>query len=498
MTSLAPDDVQAQAADVALAGAEVAFTPGGWLRRQRRACGWAVPEMARQLREVAKVVGDPLPEHDALVSMIRRWERGAGVSERYRLHYCRAFGLPAEKYGIGGPTPDYERADPPAEPVRSGELLPVPAVPPGRFAIAPPAAVAYGGIQEPGQCGSWITREVLMAAHDSSEHAERVEHREIGDVTLEQLRTDVIRLSREFMSGELLSLLLEMRRLRERMHAALDRRLWPRDEAELYLLLGCLTDLTSAVALDLGYRQAAEDLIRAGWAYATVIDHKPLMARLRLQLASICFWDNQPLRAMDLAADGLHYLNDGPTAAELHLHYARSASCLGDRESAQRAIAEAADARERDHDDEVTKMGGEFALSLASQSYFAGFALAELDDALDEAARELDEAARLYALGPESGEQHGFGVRAMTDVGRATVRLRAGGLDGAAAVLKPVLSLPRGQRIAAVTTQLGRVRSELAAPIYRGSAQARELDERIEEFCRQTVVTDLHALPAGL
>jgi hypothetical protein len=29
------------------------------------------------------------------------------------------------------------------------------------------------------------------------------------------------------------------------------------------------------------------------------------------------------------------------------------------------------------------------------------------------------------------------------------------------------------------------------------SAQARELGERIEEFCRQTVVTDLRSLPGG-
>ena len=77
-----------------------------------------------------------------------------------------------------------------------------------------------------------------MAAHDGSDHAERAEQRDIGDATLEQLHSDVIRLSREYMTGEPFELFQEMRRVRERMYAALDRRLWPRDETDLYLLLG--------------------------------------------------------------------------------------------------------------------------------------------------------------------------------------------------------------------------------------------------------------------
>jgi hypothetical protein len=40
------------------------------------------------------------------------------------------------------------------------------------------------------------------------------------------------------------------------------------------------------------------------------------------------------------------------------------------------------------------------------------------------------------------------------------------------------------------------VRTERAAPVFRGASQARELDERIEEFGRDSVTTGLHALPA--
>ncbi len=71
-----------------------------WLRQQRQTRGWAVPEMARQLREAAQAVGDMLPSSPTL---IRRWERGAGVSERYRLHYCRVLGIAFDQFGTDWP-----------------------------------------------------------------------------------------------------------------------------------------------------------------------------------------------------------------------------------------------------------------------------------------------------------------------------------------------------------------------------------------------------------
>jgi transcriptional regulator with XRE-family HTH domain len=77
---------------------------GQWLREQRQARGWSAPETARQLRIAARSAGDKLPDNHCLVVMIYRWEddRG-GISERYRLHYCRALGIPAAEFGRCGP-----------------------------------------------------------------------------------------------------------------------------------------------------------------------------------------------------------------------------------------------------------------------------------------------------------------------------------------------------------------------------------------------------------
>jgi transcriptional regulator with XRE-family HTH domain len=369
-------------------------------------------------------------------------------------------------------------------------------------ALAPDDQGAYRETGEPGE-GSWMTDvagEVLAAVRDNQEHAGQSERREIGDMTLEQFWTDVARLSRDSMTAEPLALFAEMRRVRHKLHEALDRRLWPKDSSELYLLLGCLCALTAEAAKVLGFTWEAEDLLRSGQAYAAVIDHPTLRAHLLRKAASVCFWDGRPREARERAEQGLAHLADGPTAVHLHVRCATAAARLGDADGARRAIGEASQARERGGGDEVAeRLGGEFHITRATQHYYAGSALAEIEGGLEDAGRELDEAARLYAAGPEPGEQYWFAGPALTDVDRAVLRLRQGALDGAMTVLRPVLELPRGQRIKPVTVQLGHVRRELAQPIYQRSVQASALDEEIEVFCREAVINDARGgtPPAG-
>jgi hypothetical protein len=167
-----------------------------------------------------------------------------------------------------------------------------------------------------------------------------------GALHQRQLRNDVMRLSHGYMTGEPFQLFQEMRRVRDRMYVALDRRLWPRDQTDLYMLLGCLNCLMAATD-DLGYPNASEELIRAGWAYAIAIDHKPLTAKLRADLSAVAYWRNRPRQADGLAGSGLTYLASGPNAAQLHLKYGRAAARLGDADVARRAIGQARDARER-------------------------------------------------------------------------------------------------------------------------------------------------------
>lgn len=481
---------------------------GVWLRQQREARGWSRPDMARQLIRAGQAKGDKhMPGMDSMCHNLYRWERGTdGLSERYKLRYCQALGIPARQFGPGQPNglPAAGQTHGTITLAIAPALPAVPSLTQDSNAaldlvdsrLFAPASVAYRGIHEPDLGDSAIRREVLMAAHEGSEHAEQAEQRGIGDATLEQLRADVTWLSREYMTGEPLPLFLEMRRVRNRMHDALDRRMWPRDATELYFLLGCINDLMAVAANNLGYTEAAEELIRAGWAYAVACDNGPLMARLRVEAATIAYW-NQPTRSRDLALAGLGYLADGPNAAYIHLKHGRAAARLGDSDTARQAITAAGEARERTHRDDLLEIGGEFSFSRASHCYLTGATLIEIPGAEREAATELERAIDLYEAGPEPGEDHSRHAMMITRIDLATARLRAGQVEGAVEVLELVLALPPGRRISGLAQRFARTRTELAQPIFQGSAQARDLEEQIEEFGRETASAGLQSFPGS-
>lgn len=423
-----------------------------WLRRERESRGWDRPEMARQLIAAARSRGDShMPGVKSLTHNIYRWESGDGVSQRYVLAYCAAFGIKPDDF----PRPD--------------------------------RAAAGGGAQAREAHGpASVTEEVLAAAHDASERAWQAEQRGIGDSTLEQFRADVTRLSRDYMTAAPLPLFREMRRVRDRMHGALGQRIWPRDMAEVYVLLACVNGLMGCVAADLGQAAAAGELARAGWTYASVTGHRPLMAKLRLDMAGLSYRSGQIRRAVDLAASGLDCLRAGPTAVQLHLLHGRASARLGDISGARKAVEDARRAGDLDYGDDLTAMGGEFDLSRASAEYLTGSVLAEIPGT-PAAAVQLERAVELYAAGPGPAETHGYGTAALASIGLARARIAAGALDAAAASLETVLALPVSRRIDPIPQALAGLRASLAAPPYHGSALARDLAERIGAFSSESI-----------
>jgi hypothetical protein len=86
--------------------ARPALQLGPWLREQRRLRAWDVPQLARQLARAAGGDRHTLPSQECLLVYIRRWERGTvGVSERYTLLYCKAFGIEPGQFGPAGWAP---------------------------------------------------------------------------------------------------------------------------------------------------------------------------------------------------------------------------------------------------------------------------------------------------------------------------------------------------------------------------------------------------------
>src|SRR5262249_61497772 len=119
--------------------------------------------------------------------------------------------------------------------------------------------------------------------------------------------------------SERFAVFMDLRRVRERAGRLLERRLWPREQADLHLLAGCLNALMGVAARRLGYPDAAGELIRAGWAHASAAGHRPLLAHLRFQQASGQYWCGNPAASRDLALSGLEDQPHGKGGARLPL-----------------------------------------------------------------------------------------------------------------------------------------------------------------------------------
>jgi len=78
-----------------------------WLRRQRETRNWSRRDTARRLVQAGKNAGDTaVPGVDDMCRYVCRWERGQNdPTERYRLYYCTAFGIPAAAFGSGDDAP---------------------------------------------------------------------------------------------------------------------------------------------------------------------------------------------------------------------------------------------------------------------------------------------------------------------------------------------------------------------------------------------------------
>ena len=102
----------------------MADTLATWLRQQREARGWTRREMARQLIEAGHDAGDTtVPGMDSMCHNIHRWERGrGGLTERYKIHYCRAFGIHPSQFGLS--TGEAAQAAAPEAQAPSAEYVP--------------------------------------------------------------------------------------------------------------------------------------------------------------------------------------------------------------------------------------------------------------------------------------------------------------------------------------------------------------------------------------
>lgn len=322
---------------------------------------------------------------------------------------------------------------------------------------------------------------IMAAAHEASDHVGRAESTNVGATTLEQLDADVVRIANDYVHVPPVPMTVEMLRVRRRVYRLLEGHQRPADTSHLYLLAGTLTGLLANASTDLGYLDAAAEQVRAAWAYAELCDHNGLRAWTRGMHALIECRSQRPRRAVLLAQSGQEYAESATARVRLFNIEARMWSTLGNAADTDRCVRAADEASTHGAADDLhDEIGGVFGFPDAKAQYYAGTTYIHLGQA-EQALAATSRAIELYASGPL--EKRSYGAEALARVDSAAAHLINGSLDGAAEVLAPVLVLDEDRRIAQLAERLSGVRRRIATPRFRESARARELDERIEEFC---------------
>jgi hypothetical protein len=401
---------------------------GGMLREWRRSRGWDVAKTARELRRAAS---EPIAAHDALVRMIRGWERGDHeLSERYELLY-RCLGL--------DPARDEAHA--------SGALV----------------ASEAGADRAPADAqsvGEWIAAtNTTDDAIDQIDRAATYLAEVHAQVPARKVLSEVLALNREVQAllrgGR--QRLRQTRRLLQ-IHSGL--------MAHACLLFG-----------DLGHGRTARDYGTAALLLAQEADADEAVA-WSVQ-AKTARWAGGFIQAAEFARHGFEVSGPTPTRVELAYREANAIALFGDAPRAREALRRAERAAETLSTDTVGISVWSFPVS--RQAVFS----------LSVAVHTGDAAGALRAVATaEAGWRAGIpkapATWAQVKVGAAMAYLMLGSLDGAAAQVAPVLELPPEMRIGTVTGYLESLDRMLSQPCFDGSALAAGLRQQISDFNAST------------
>jgi hypothetical protein len=394
---------------------------GGTLRQWRRSRGLDVPALARELRRIAG--DDPLPVHDALIRMIRRWEREGLRTERYELLY-RSLGF--------------------SKGVEAAAVQPVPSQ------DAEPADEAHDA------------RDVMawIAGTNTTDD-------EIGELAraADYLAGAHTRLA----AGKVLPEVLKVHKAAKTLLCGGRQRL--SQTRELLRIDSGLLAHASLLLGDLGRYGAAREYGSAALmcAQEAGADEGIIWS----VMAKTARWEARFTEAAGLALRGLEVSARAAVRVELAYREANAIALFGDAPRARAALHRA------DSEAEGLEDGSSSAWSFprGRQAIFALNVWVHTGDP-DAALRAASAAEAYWGAGGTRVTATWAQIRS----GAAMAYLLKDSLDGAAEQLAPVLELPPDQRIRTVTGYLEEAAAMLEDRRFTGSSTGAALRERITEF----------------
>jgi hypothetical protein len=393
---------------------------GETLRAWRRSRGLDVPALAREMRRAAG--SDTVPVHDALVRMIRRWEREGLRTERYELLY-RSLG-----FGDAGPGLPAAAVDGEAGGRREGDDA--------RDVMA------------------WITGT------------------NASDDVIEEMARAAVYLAEAHAQTAAAKILPEVLGVHQAVHVLLRAgRQRLRQTRELLRIDAALLAHACVLLGDVGRYAAAREYGSAALMAAQEAGADEGTAWTAM--AKTARWQNRFTEAAGLSRRGFEVSAQAPVRTELAYREANAIALLGDASRARAALQRA----ERAAGD----LGGEgasvWSFPRGRQAIFALNVCVHTGD--PDAALRAAAAADAYW---DAGGIRVTATWAQVRAGAAMACLLKDSLDGAAAQLCPVLELPPELRIQTVTGYLGEIAAMLAGPRFAGSSLGAGLLDQISEF----------------
>jgi predicted negative regulator of RcsB-dependent stress response/transcriptional regulator with XRE-family HTH domain len=324
---------------------------------------------------------------------------------------------------------------------------------------------------------------VVEVAEESAEFGEWVGMSEVADATINQYQTQVRRLAKDFdRASSPLPLLLETRRLRDRVTTQLRGHTRLDQARDLYLLAAQVCGLLAWQTGNLGNNRAADTHAWTAWMCAEQAGHDGARAWVRATQSMLAEYDGRYTESARLAEDGLGYSTDDSARVMLALRLAKALACTGRQEDARQALGLAE--TELGRASAANLLGGTWSMTPDRYHAFT----ANIQGVLEAPARALAEAQRAITLteaAPPGDRRIWSSVYAHLNA--AIAHLQQRDLDGAAASLRPVLDLPADLRRDPIIQRLARIRRLLAQPEYAEAPLARDTQEEIETYHREAL-----------
>jgi hypothetical protein len=342
-------------------------------------------------------------------------------------------------------------------------------VPPGGLGVIDP---------EPGTSSVLGLEDDLVQAGDESiALLALAEESNVGDLTVEQLHADILRITQNYLRTPTKPLFVRGRGIRDRAFRLLSGRQPPNQTRDLYAAAGWALTLLGWIAVDLGRPDVAESHTRTAWACAEAADRDDLRAWVRATQHTAAFWQDDFARAASYAQDGLQYARGSSTlflASVTAVDLART----GRHAEAREALTVAKRTTVRT---DVPELGGPFLCTPERAEGIwsdAHLALGEANDTL----KHADHGISLFEASPHA--YRNFGSERMVRLQQAKAHLQLGELDGATEAVSAVLSTPVEYRVRPLIHRISEVAALTRLSRHATDPKALALHDSIRVFTR--------------